>query len=70
MSKTKKHKHNIDDVYGNDEVVEVKRINRSKQKRFDRALRTKNIDELMALEDEHDDIYADDILNYQVESDL
>ena len=66
MSKTK-HRHNKDDNYGNDEVVEVKRINRIKQKRIDRALRTKNIDELMALDDEHDDIefIEDDFFHYK-----
>jgi hypothetical protein len=61
MSKTK-HRHNREEFYGNDEEVVTKKVDRSKQKRIDRALRTKNIDELMGLDDEDDDVEYQDLL--------
>lgn len=52
MSKTK-HKYNVEEEYGLDgEDSSRKEQDRHKQKRIERALKTKNIDELVNLEDE------------------
>ncbi len=57
MSKTKQ-KYNRENDYGVDETPE-KEVDRRKQKRFERALKTKNIDDILALE-EDEDFYWDD----------
>lgn len=51
MSKTK-HKYNNEDDYGNDEIPLRRDEDRRKQKRFERALKTKNIEELIELDDD------------------
>lgn len=69
MSKSK-HKYREDATY--DDGVEERKPsnNRHKEKRLDRALRTKNISELIELDDEgldpidiEDEVWDDEILN-------
>jgi hypothetical protein len=54
MSKTK-HKYNNEDDYGSDEAPR-RNSDRIKQKRLDRALKTKNIDELLQLDDDGEEL--------------
>jgi hypothetical protein len=52
MSKSNKHKYKVEDDFDDDGYVVKPNGNRHKQKRIDRALKTKNIDELMNIDDE------------------
>lgn len=61
MSKTK-HKYNTEEDYGNDEAPR-RNGDRIKQKRLDRALKTKNIDELMQLDDDGEEPQYDVYVN-------
>ena len=54
MSKTK-HKYKVDDDYDDEGIASKPIGNRYKQKRLERALKTKNIDELMDLDDDYHD---------------
>lgn len=63
MSKTR-HKHNSKDrAYDDEEIVSSRKEDRRKQKRIDRALRTKNISDLVELDDEGDE-YDDYVVEH------
>jgi hypothetical protein len=58
MSKTK-HKYKVEDDYDDDGQSTKSNTDRHKQKRLNRALKTKNINELMELDDDDSMDYED-----------